>query len=851
MSTLRFLIIPLLFLSSLTGFAQVADSVTYEHRIYVNGACGMCQERIETAALQLMGVEGASWDMNTHILTVQTNDEEFNPDHLHWAMTGAGHDTDLYKASKEVYEGLHACCQYRDTETKDSFHEDHDTPDPVSGLVFEKTASGEPLPLTGVNIYWLGSTTGTTTDIDGRFELAPSESTNLLVTSYVGFPSDTIDMQAEKYVEIILDGAITLDNVEVTHRRKATEVSFLKPMKVTQMNERELHKAACCNLSESFETNPSIDVSFTDAVTGTRQIEMLGLAGPYVQISRELIPEVRGLSAISGLTYIPGSWVQSIQLSKGPGSVTNGFESMTGQINVELKKPEESERLYLNLYANEGGRLEANLNTRHSFSEKVHTGLLLHGSSRRVEHDRNEDSFLDNPLGENWILLNRWRFQDFNGWEGQFGVKGTFVDTRSGQKDFNESTDRGTMNHWGAGINTRRLDAWAKTGRVFPNKPTSSMGMQLSTTYHDQKSFFGLRSHNALQKSVYFNLLFQGQLGSAKHQYMTGASFSWDNYEEEFQETTFNRDEKIPGAFFEYTYLPTEQMTIVAGLRGDYHNNYGGFLSPRLHLRYAFAEESVLRASFGRGQRTASILAENMGAMASERAFIIQGENNDNPYGLNQEVSWSYGLNLTQSLKFFQKEFVLGLDAYHTRFSKQIVVDYDQNPQAIYFYNLEGDSWSTSLQAQVDVELLERFDVRMAYRFNDVKTTYANGVLQKPLVARHRAFINMGYATTDDWKFDFTLNWQGSKRIQNTQSNPEEFQLEERSPDFLQVNTHISKGWKKKWEVYVGVENLLDFVQESPILSAEDPFSGFFDSSMVWGPVFGRNIYVGMRYKIH
>lgn len=842
---------------SLEEEVTIIDPETMDRtfQFFVDGICGMCKDRIETAVTELAGVKRVSWDVASRMITVVAETVDYDVMEVHKTVAVAGHDTELKKASKNAYNRLHACCKYRDEEVIASHRglalEELQI---VRGQIFELDGKGRKAPLIGVNVFWLDAGEGTATDGEGKFELDREASTSLLVASYVGFPSDTIDVSHNGYVEIILDGGVSLEGVEVVERRRSTEVSFVNPIKVLQMNERELHKAACCNLSESFETNPSIDVSFTDAVTGTKQIEMLGLAGPYVQISRELIPNVRGLSAIQGLTYIPGHWVESIQLSKGPGSVTNGFESMTGQINVELKKPEESEQLYLNLYSNEGGRFEGNLNLSRSFSSKWHSGLLLHGSSRVVRNDRNDDGFLDNPTGKQLMAVNRWRYIGGNGWEGQFGIKGLHIDRLSGQLSFDEEGPRNITNGWGATTQTRRLEGWAKMGRVFDKNPNSSMGLQLSGVIHDQEGTFGVRSYTGNQKSFYANWLFQSIIGTTNHQFTTGLSFQWDQFDENRHEFIYGREESVPGAFFEYTWQPDDKFTAVAGLRGDYHNIFGGFVTPRLHLRYAFAEESVLRFSTGHGRRTASIFAEHLGDFASARHFHIREGNPEHPYGLNQETSWNVGLNWTQAIhlgsKGHGKEILLSLDAYHTRFQQQVVVDYDQNPQEVNFYNLDGDSWSTSLQGQIDVELIERFDVRLAYRFNDVQVTYDQGQLEKPFVSRHRAFINTAYETADHWTFDLTVNWQGPQRIPSTASNPEPFRVAERSPDFVLINAQISKEWGNNLEIYLGVENLFNFTQDNPIIASDAPHGRYFDSTLVWAPIFGRTTYLGMRYRI-
>jgi len=704
--------------------------------------------------------------------------------------------------------------------------------------------------LTGANIFWKGTQIGTISNNEGWFSLKKLANNKTLIVSFIGYQNDTIDISGKENINIKLKPLSELEEVNVVYRKKGTETDFLNPLTVKNISEKELTKAACCNLSESFETNPAVDVSFTDAVTGTRQIMMLGLAGPYTQITRENIPDVRGISAIYGLSYIPGPWIESIQLIKGTGSVANGYESIAGQINVELRKPESMDKLYLNAYANEGGRFEANANFQQNISKRWTTGFLVHASNNSIQHDRNDDGFLDHPLSEQYIILNRWKFSNANGLHFQAGAKATYIDKVGGQLDFKLENDEGTTNSWGMHLLTKRLEGWTKIGKVNEEKPYQSIGFQMAGALHQQHSFFGLNQYEAEQNTFYSNFLFQSIIGNTNHKYRTGFSFQYDDYKEELNSTKYDRIEYVPGAFFEYTYSYLKKFSLVAGLRTDYHNSFGAFVTPRLHIRYAATEKTIIRLSGGRGQRTANIISENNGSLASSRQFTIQGNNNNKPYGLNPEVAWNFGISLTQHFIIDYRDGFVSIDFFRTDFENQIVVDQDQNPQQLVFYNLNGKSFSNSFQVQVDYELIKRLDFRLAYRWYDVQSVYSGTLRQKPLIAQHRAFINLAYQTRKYFTFDYTLNWQGNKRIPDTFLNPPEYQLAERSPHFFMMNVQISKSWRKLFDVYLGVENLLNYKQNNPILASDQPFSPYFDGSLVWGPVFGRNIYIGLRYKI-
>jgi len=696
----------------------------------------------------------------------------------------------------------------------------------------------------GASVYWAGTTEGTSSNVDGNFELKRNSTTNQLVVSFVGYANDTISVNEYNTLDITLNKGINLEDVDVTYKKKTTEVSFLNTVKVLTINQDELKKAACCNLSESFDTNPTIDVSFTDAVTGTKQIQMLGLAGPYVQITRENMPDVRGLSALYGLNFTPGSWIHSMQLNTGTGSVVNGFEGITGQINVELKKPEDSEKLFVNLYLNAEHRVEANVNTRIKLNDKWSTGFLIHGSALETEWDKNNDKFIDHPVGEQFIAINRWKYQS-DEWEMQFGIKSTYLENKSGQL-----SSLNTDNLWSADMKTDKIEVWSKIGKVINSKQFTSFGFQNSVNYQNQESYFGLRNYDATHKSFYSNFIFERELKMKGHEIKLGASFQGDVFDEQVVNTNYQRSEMVPGTFFEYSYANEEKLSIVAGIRADYHSNYGLFFTPRLHVRYAPSEQTVFRLSAGKGQRTASIFAENIGMFASARTIIVHSENSENAYGLAPEVAYNMGLSYSQSVFLSGKEAILTLDYFYTHFTNNITVDYDSSPQEVHFYNQVGKSYANTFQAQIDAELLKNFNMRIAYRFNDVKNTYMDNQLKnKALVSRHRTFINLSYETQTKFFFDLTVNYQAKKRIPNTASNPEIYQLAEFSPSFFITNGQISKHWKKI-EIYTGVENLFNFKQENPILSVENPNSPYFDSSLIWGPILGRKIYAGIRISI-
>ncbi len=828
----------LILLITLAGLTVNAQDKFVQEEFEVSGVCGMCKNRIESAVIDLSGVRMANWDVDSKLFTVAFQEEKVSLDSIHRVIAGVGHDTPLFKARDEVYSALPDCCLYR-----------IDNMESLMGHIFESDGQGIKQPLMGANVFWEGTTTGATSDEYGGFELPHVHGTSKVVISYVGYSNDTIDVTGKHHLEVDMNPSTILEGVEIFGRKRATEIDYLESLQIQNIGEKELLKAACCNLSESFETTPSVDVSFTDAVTGTRQIQMLGLSGTYTQIMRENLPDTRGLAGIQGLTFTPGTWVENIQLNKGTGSVANGFESISGQINVDLKNPADMERFFVNLYANRMGRLELNTHLQQDVGKNWGTSLLLHGTYNGTKNDVNSDGFLDNPLGTRFIGLNRWEKYS-EGLYLQGGVKGTIFSNNGGQLNFDPESDRGSSTVWGNAIDINRVEGWMKIGKISDEKPYQSFGLQLSGSYHQQDSYFGLREYSGEQSFLYANFLFQSIIGNTNHTYRIGSSFMFDDYDENFEGTDYQYRETVPGVFAEYTYNYLDKFSAVVGLRADYHNLFGTFVTPRTFIRYAASENTVLRLTAGRGQRTARIFADNAGLMATSRTWNIQGNDPSNPYGLDPEIAWNYGLNLTQYFNVNYSEGTFSVDYYRTDFTNQVIVDLDDDTQAVSFYNLQGQSFSNSLQAQLDYELFKRFDIRLAYRWLDVRADYQPGLLLKPLVANHRAFANIAYELSNGWAFDITYNRQGAKRIPFTGANPSDYQREEFSPTFGLLSGQVTKNWGAKFSLYLGVENITNFRQNNPIIAADDPFGNYFDSSLVWGPIFGRMIYSGLRYKL-
>lgn len=718
------------------------------------------------------------------------------------------------------------------------------------------------LPLMGAEVYWNGTQIGVSTDDNGTFTLKRTENSNTLVISYIGYKTKTIKVTNSEALHIQLEPQSALEEVVVTQKRANTMKSQWQVANLHTMSSGELLKAACCNLSESFSTNPSIDVNFSDAVTGNKQIKMLGLTSPYILMAEENIPAMRGASQAYGLSFVPGTWIESIQITKGAGSVINGYESISGQINYEIEKPINARPFFLNLYTSEDSRYELNAHTKVKLSDKWATSLLAHGNVRQRKSDHNHDGFIDNPIGNQINLLNRWQYSNAEkGWVSFLNLNYMKDERQAGQIDYNPLTDKGTTNAWGSEVNSERFTLSNKTGYVFPDTPYKSIGLQNSFQSHRQDSYFGLNSYDIHQKSWYGNLIYNSIIGNTQHKFATGLSGTYDDYNEQLTTSAlagdFSRIDRSVGAFFEYTYDNSSNFSFVAGVRADSHNNLGNFITPRFHLRYNPWKQATFRLSAGRGKRAANVIAENQQLLASSRQLHIIGGDGGKLYGLNPEIAWNYGASFLQAFKIWGKNAELSVDFYRTHFDNQVVVDLDHSPQQALFYNLDGKSFANSLQAEVSITPAKGLDFKAAYKYYDVQTQFTKGQLEKTLTPKHRLFANVAYETADthenkhsQWKFDVTFNWLGEQRLPTTATNPLPYRLSDYAPSFATLNAQITRVFSKTFEVYVGGENITNYKQANGILAANAPFGAYFDSTMQYAPAFGQMYYAGMRFKL-
>ncbi len=699
----------------------------------------------------------------------------------------------------------------------------------IKGKVMDKKGD----PVQGVNIYWLNSTTGGVSDKSGNFSLKGSQLSDKLIFSNVAYNTDTIQIvNPNEEIIVILDENIKLSEISVVSKNPGVLKPRSSVFQTEKITATELCKAACCNLSESFETNPSVDVSYSDAATGAKQIKLLGLTGTYVQMLTENIPNLRGISSAYGLGYIPGPWMESIQVSKGTSSVINGYEAITGQINVEYKKPQSSEIVAANVFASSAGRLEANVNASAVLSKNLSTGILVHASDEINKIDENGDNFMDMPMVKQYNFINRWYYKRDN-YISQVFIRALSENRMGGVIDGDYHID----------IDTKRYEFFLKNGYVFNPEKGTSIGFIVSGSLHNQLAHYGSKSYDGNQSNLYANLIYQTNIGKM-HKLSTGVSFNYDNFNETLfagLQTAYPRKEFVPGVFAEYTYNLNDKLILLSGLRIDYNSLYGTLVTPRVHAKYNLNEHLHFRANLGKGYRSPNVLAENNFLLASNRVIKIASD-------LKMEEAWNYGFSVQSYIPMFGKELGITGEYYYTSFNQQTVVDMDSDPHAVSFENLNGKSYSQSAQIEANMEILKGFTITIAQRFNDVKTTLGGILREKPLTSRSKGLITASYQSPlKKWQFDFTAQFNGSGRLPDPEvSNP--LWAREFKP-YQILNAQVTK-YFRTWSVYGGSENLTNFVQQNPIVDVQHPGSENFDASMIWGPLHGRKLYIGFRWAL-
>lgn len=758
----------------------------------------------------------------------------------------------------------------------------------VRGMVCDENHE----PLIGASVYWAGTNVGTVTGTDGTFGLHTVKDYNKLVVSYIGYRPDTVDVAGDTTtLAIHLTPSTTLGEVVVEGTQRGNSLLAKSIYKTENLSFTGLTKLACCTVAESFENSASVTVGYSDAISGARQIKMLGLAGTYTQMLDESRPVMRGLSAPYGMTYVPGMWLNSIQVSKGVSSVTAGHDAVTGQINLEYRKPTDEERLFVNAYLDDMLRPELNITSAIPLTrdKRLSTIVMAHGSLdtdwREMRHmDLNRDGFRDQPsdrkinLANRWIYITKGGMQLRWGWhllaDGRTGGMLHYKDNAAMRQAMAEDwAAAGTM--YGSHIANREAGGYFKvalpvgTGIYDEQSKTekrSNVALVADFTHFNEKAYFGLNDYYGNQNSITANLMYSHYF-DLKSSLVVGAQSRLDYYREHLLGATpwiaaapstfynMNRDEREVGGYAEYTLDIKDKFTLVAGLRGDYNDLADRFfVTPRGHVKWNILPKTTLRASAGLGYRMTDIVADNIGILATGRQILINGGHTAYADLDRMEKALTVGGSLTQNFVLGNDQNAsLSFDYFRTRFYKTLVVDQEWNPAAINIYESDRLSYTDSYQLDFNWTPFTRFDVFATFRYTTSRMTIdrpdgTTARVERPLINQFKTLLNLSYATKFRmWVFDVTGQLNGKARIPSATGD---LAHDSHSPVypmlFAQVTHKIGRA-----DVYLGCENITDYRQKVPIASADNPFSTQFNSMNVWGPLMGRKFYVGVRFNLY
>ncbi len=744
-------------------------------------------------------------------------------------------------------------------------------------------------PLAGASVYWAGTTVGASTDAEGAFLLHRVKGYDRLVASYLGYVNDTlrIDEAVQRADFALRAEGVELEGVVVEGNLSGNFVKRDGIVKGEMISFAGLCKMACCNLAESFENSASVTVGYSDAISGARQIKMLGLAGTYTQILDENRPIMRGLSAPYGLSYTPGMWLNSIQVSKGVASVTAGHDAITGQINLEHRKPTDSERLFVNLYLDDELRPEANVSTAFPVSrdKKLSSVILLHGSGdtdvRKMDH--NHDGFRDLPRSAQFNVANKWLYAADNGTQVRWGWKfvqesrlGGMLDYRNTDamreamfRDWDWQTEGTRMPLYGSHIRNRNANGYFKVGMpvgpsVYDEAEQDEMRSNLAFVadfdHFDEEAYFGLNDYSGNQNSLALNLMYNHYF-TYRSSLNVGVQAHLDYYRETLGNDTpwlgsdraydFGRDEEEVGAYAEYTYAVRDKFSVVAGLRGDYNAFYDRFfLTPRGHVKWNVTPSTTLRASAGLGYRSTNVITDNIGMLATGRELVIPALGDLD----RLEKALTLGGSLTQTFGLVNPgDATLSFDYFRTQFCNSVVVDQEYDAQTIRVYDSDGRSFTDTYQIDFSWTPVERLDIFATFRYTDSRMTIdrpdgTTARVERPLVSEYKTLLNIQYATKfRRWVFDATAQLNGPARIPTQTGDLADSRYSPRYPMFYaQVSRKVGK-----FDIYVGCENIADYRQEDPILNAANPYDYKFNSMNVWGPLMGRKFYAGLRFNLY
>ncbi|MBI3232973.1 MAG: TonB-dependent receptor plug domain-containing protein, partial [Bacteroidetes bacterium] len=641
---------------------------------------------------------------------------------------------------------------------------------------------------------------------------------------------------------------------ELNNYTKTANSKNLATFQTEQITQKELSKAACCDMAGCFETQATVQPQTTNVITNSKELRILGLSGVYNQVLIDGFPLIQGLSYTYGISSYPGSLIDNIFVSKGANSVLHGYESISGQINLIPKSADKTDRLFANIYINSFGEKHVNFNYANTVgkAKKWNTFLALHSVQPANKFDRDGDKFLDLPKLTRYMIYNKWKYgsENVKGLYANIGWRLVTENRVGGQVDFNPDTDKGSNKVYGQTVGFYQPEIYSKLGYRF--NAQHSLVFSFSTFYQSQTAYFGTTKYMATQLNSYINLQHE-VLWKKVHQLKYGVSYRYQVLKEEITIPqvdsfrhyggTYQTNLSIPGFFAENILKFGERLTIITGARIDRHQTYGYYFTPRAMVKVNINKSNTLRMSSGKGWRQVNLFSENINLLASSRDILFQEK-------LKPEEAFNWGINYVYSIDRKKFSGTLSLDFYQTRFSNQFFPDYDSDPRKAIIKNYDGQSISNAFQVDISAKFLGYIEFKAGYNFLNVFRVIDGAQYILPFNPKNRLMTAISIRPQKSkWMIDMNMHWYDKQRLPNTSKSPSEYQQADYSKAYELINVQVTYK-AKRIEYYAGCENALDFRQRKPIIGWQDPFGPYFDTSSVWGPTRGRELYIGARWKL-
>lgn len=689
-------------------------------------------------------------------------------------------------------------------------------------------------------------------DTAGNFYLASEAHFDYLIITAPGYLTDSVSISGlgHQELKVRLTEVNEIGAAKIKGDPKNTHIGR-QPAKTEIITHSELKKAACCDLAGCFETQGTVKAVTTNVITNARELRILGLSGVYNQVFTDGMPMIQGASYTYGISAMPGPAVYGIFVSKGTNSVLQGYESMVGQINVVPKFGNRSEKLLLNAFVNNFG--ENQYNAIWGINKKGWNNFLaVHLVNPAGERDRNGDSFTDVTRLNRLVVYNKFQtgLEKIKGLQSTVGVKFTLEKREGGQLGYVGSRDQGSSSIYGQTVNYLQPELYAKFKWLITEQ--ENIELMASGQYHNQESYFGPVLYQSEQKQFYVNAQYSKDWSMGDNNFKGGVSLRnlelaerigfTSNPLNRTYDSSYLKQETIPGVFAENIWNWRGNIfQLITGARADYHNQFGWQFTPRAMLKYEATESAAFRFSAGTGWHTVNMFAENIGLLSSSRDIVFQEV-------LNPEKSLNIGLNFTQNFQRGKWQGFVTTDFYQTRFQNQFFPDYDTDPTKAFIGNFTGNSVSNAYQLDIVGTYSKNLELKLAYNYLDVYRVINSRRVLLPFNSKHRLMAAISLKSRDKkWQGDINAHWFGKQRLPDTRLNPDAFKQDAFSKPYTTLNIQLTKKWQKL-ELYGGVENVLDYRQTNPIVNANNPFDPYFDTSFTWGPIRGREVFLGVRY---